>query len=262
MPASLVSQNVQLLLGQLPASLRRELLDEYSKLEKNYREGKWEPAELDGGKFCEVVYCIVKGYLEGSYPDHATKPDRFADACNNVLPSISTTVSVGLESMRLTIPRVLNGVYDMRNHRGVGHVGGDVNANHMDSTYILYAVKWIMAELIRVFHQTNTREATDAVEALTERTLSYIWEVDGVKQVLIKGMKKSEQVLHLLYGSAHSVSVDELAKWTDTRKDNLKIVLTKLHNDKMLYFNRETCLVTISALGVASVESKDIMLKK
>lgn len=261
MSTSVSLQNGQLLLGQLPSTLRSELLDEYSKLEKNYREGKWEPSELDGGKFCEVVYCIVKGYLDGNYPTRATKPNQFAHACNNTLPAIPTTASTGLESMRLTIPRILIGIYDMRNRRGVGHVGGDVSPNHMDATYILYAVRWVMAELIRVLHQTNTQDASNAVESLTERALPYIWEVDGIKRVLIKKMKKADQVLHLLYATTTPVNASELAKWTETRTDNLKKTLLKLHNEKMVHFNQVTRIVTISVLGIDAVEGQNTTLK-
>lgn len=249
------------LLGQLPLVLRQELLDEYAKIEKNYREGRWEPAELDGGKFCEIVYCVVEGYLKGSYSARATKPNNFGHACNNLLPAIQTTATVGLDSMRLTIPRMLVGIYDVRNRRGVGHVGGDVSPNHMDATYVLSSAKWVLAELIRVLYQTDVQGAADAVEALTERSLPYIWEVDGTKRVLIKGMKKADQVLHLLYATTVPVVAADLAKWTETRSDNLKPVLVKLHGDKLVHFNQQTRLVTISILGVAEVERQSVSLK-
>jgi hypothetical protein len=42
-------------LGGLPEVLRRELIDELNKIERHYREGRWEPAELDGGRLAEVV---------------------------------------------------------------------------------------------------------------------------------------------------------------------------------------------------------------
>lgn len=43
----------------------------------------------------------------------------------------------GSESARLTIPRLLVALYDVRNRRGVGHVSGDVSANHMDAELVL-----------------------------------------------------------------------------------------------------------------------------
>ena len=43
-------------LGELPDALREELIGAINEVERNYREGRWEPAELNGGKLCEVVY--------------------------------------------------------------------------------------------------------------------------------------------------------------------------------------------------------------
>jgi len=254
------SQNGRLLFGHLPPTLRQELLDEYARIEKNYREGRWEPAELDGGKYCEVVYCVLEGYLRGSYQPHATKPAQFAQACNR-LQNIQTASTVGLDSMRLIMPMVLISVYGMRNRRGVGHVGGDVDPNHMDATYIINAVKWVTAELIRVLHQTSVDEASAAVEALTERTLPYIWEVDGTKRILIKGMSKADQVLHLLYATTTPVALIDLARWTETRPDNLKLTLINLHDNKLIHFNQTTRMITISGVGIAMVEKQGVLLQ-
>ena len=49
-------------LGQLPAGLRAELLTEFGKITLNYRDGRWEAQNLDGGRLCEVAYTILDGY--------------------------------------------------------------------------------------------------------------------------------------------------------------------------------------------------------
>lgn len=56
------------LLTNLPTSLREELIRAFRKIEQNFREGRWEPSELNGGKLCEVVYSILKGHVSGSFP--------------------------------------------------------------------------------------------------------------------------------------------------------------------------------------------------
>lgn len=67
-------------LGHLPQGLRDELMNEYSKITKNYARRHWEATELDGGRFCEIVYSILKGYIDGSYPSTGSKPDDFPSA--------------------------------------------------------------------------------------------------------------------------------------------------------------------------------------
>ena len=63
----------QKLLGQLPGGLRSELVAAYGEVVKNYRERRWEPSELNGGKFCEVVYTILRGHIEGQFAQKSAR---------------------------------------------------------------------------------------------------------------------------------------------------------------------------------------------
>lgn len=65
----------------LPRGLREELLNSYQKIMSNYLERRWEPSELNGGKFCEVVYSIINGAIKGSFPAKASKPSKMLNAC-------------------------------------------------------------------------------------------------------------------------------------------------------------------------------------
>jgi hypothetical protein len=67
-------------LAALPPALREELLDGYQKIMSNYLERRWEPSELNGGKFCEVVYSIIDGAVKGSFPASAAKPSNMLAA--------------------------------------------------------------------------------------------------------------------------------------------------------------------------------------
>jgi hypothetical protein len=145
--------------------LRTELLAEFAKITRNYRETRWEAQNLDGGRLCEIAYTILDGYTSGgNYPTGASKPPSFEAACKAL-----ENRSIYPDSARITIPRVLFALYEIRNRRGVGHVGGDVNANHMDAEFVLAAAKWVVAELVRLFHTVDVRTATDVVDALVEK---------------------------------------------------------------------------------------------
>ena len=54
------------------------------------------------------------------------------------------------------------------NNRSVGHIGGDVDPNHMDAVAVLSMANWIMGELVRVYHALNVAEAQQLVDALAE----------------------------------------------------------------------------------------------
>jgi hypothetical protein len=53
-------------LGTVPTGLRKPLLDAFGEIVKNYRQGRWEPSELNGGKLCEVAYAILRGYVDNT----------------------------------------------------------------------------------------------------------------------------------------------------------------------------------------------------
>ena len=135
-------------LGHLPPGLRDELMEEFAKItQRLYQKGQWEAAELDGGRFSEIVYTILAGHTNGdNYPARASKPAQFKQACERLESKTGYSKSV-----RLTVPRALVALYDIRNQRGVGHVGGDVDANYMDATLVLHVVQWVMAELVFAF---------------------------------------------------------------------------------------------------------------
>jgi hypothetical protein len=54
----------------LPSGLRTPLAEEYNSIVQNFSEQRWTPAELSGGKFCEIVYTILDGHAKGSFPSN------------------------------------------------------------------------------------------------------------------------------------------------------------------------------------------------
>ena len=103
------------LLKSLPAGLRSELLRTHSEILRNFRERRWEPAELDGGKLCEIVYTILRGHVDGSYAPAASKPRNMVAACA-ALENASTTFP---RSIRIQVPRMLVALYEIRSNRSV-----------------------------------------------------------------------------------------------------------------------------------------------
>ena len=219
---------------------------------RNFRERRWEPSELNGGKLCEVVYTILRGYIEGAFPAQASKPPNMVDACRALEHAKTFPRPITIQ-----IPRMLIALYEVRNNRGVGHVGGDVNPNHMDATCVLGMAKWIMAELVRVFHQVSTDEATRVIDALVERTLPIVWEVKGKKRVLDPGMTMKQKALVLLYHSNGPVPFSELCRWVEHTNCSVfrRDVIRPAHEGKLLEYDHGDDVVELSPRGIAYVES-------
>src|SRR3990172_5140682 len=132
------------LLASLPAGLRAPLLESYKEIGANYMEHRWEPSELNGGKFCEAVYTIIEGQLKGSSAAKPSKPADMVKACRTLETIPEDTMRVGDRSLRILIPRVLQPLYEIRNNRGVGHIGGEVDPNFMDATAVYSMASWIL----------------------------------------------------------------------------------------------------------------------
>ena len=239
----------------IPSGLRRPLLEAFDAIVRNFREGKWEPAELNGGKLCEIVYTILRGQIDGKFSSKPTKPKNMVDACKAMEQASSTAHS---RSIRIHIPRTLVALYEVRNNRGVGHAGGDVNPNLMDAVFVLQASKWIMAELVRVFHTVDTAEATKVVDTLTSRTLPLIWEVGDTKRVLNTKLSMKDKTLALLYSSKELVPESDLFSWVEHSNPSVyrRDVLVKAHGAKLVEYDRAAKTVQISPLGIKYVEEK------
>lgn len=243
-------------LSVIPETLRQPLLETFSTIVRNYRESRWEPSELNGGKFCEVVYSILRGHVDGNFPPAPSKPRNMVEACK----ALENSGAGFPRAVRIQIPRMIVALYEIRNNRGVGHVGGDVDPNHMDARVVLEMAKWILADLVRIFHPKNisTEEATGLVDSLVERTVPAVWRIGDVRRVLDAGLKIRQQVLLLLYSVNGPVTANDLFEWVEHSNFSVfkKQVVGKLHKERLVDFNVRNGLVTLSPTGTREVELK------
>jgi hypothetical protein len=244
------------LLAGLPVGLRAPLLKSFREIASNYVEHRWESSELNGGKFSEVVYTIVEGALSGAFANNPSKPPNMVSACRALEGMPSDPMRVGDRSLRVLIPRMLPALYEIRNNRGVGHVGGDVDPNFLDASAVYSMSSWLLAELVRIFHQTSTSEAQEAVDALIERKHPLIWEIDQIRRVLDPKMDKKGQTLLLLHQKPAWISVADLFGWVEysTIGNFRSQVIEPFHAQRLLEYDRGNGRVRISPLGIKKVE--------
>lgn len=246
------------LLSGLPAGLRDPLIKHYTEIARNFVEHRWEPAELNAGKLCEVVYTILEGAITGTFQSQPHKPSDMVGACRGLEQQASSPSRVGDRSLRVLIPRVLLGIYEVRNNRGVGHVAGDVDSNKMDATMVFSSANWMICELVRIFHQVPLNDAQAAVAALVERRLPEIWEVGNQKRVLTATLSAREQTLLLLYSEAEWVSVEALRGWVEYKNPThyRSKIISPLHAERFVEFDKDNARVQLSPKGAAEVENK------
>jgi hypothetical protein len=223
-------------LASLPDGLREPLLQEFDSIVSNYLETRWAPSELSGGRFCEIVYTILEGYATGNYSSSPSKPRNFVDACRRLESHAGVP-----RSFQILMPRLLPALYEIRNNRGVGHVGGDVDSNFMDATAVVSMASWVMAEMIRVLHGVSTSEAQQLVDNLVERRLPLVWKSGDIRRVLDPQISLKDQILLLIASASIRVQVDQLFQWLDYgNRAYFNRLLRQLHRDRFVEFNEES----------------------
>jgi hypothetical protein len=241
-------------LASVPGTFRARLIQTYLNLKKNCIEARYEAAGLVAGKFCEVVLRFLQHKVHGNFTPFGTKITNYADECNRLITAPTTK---GNESERVVLPRALLFLYTMRNKRGIGHVGGDVDANAIDISAMTKTADWIVCELIRINHGLSLEEAQDIVDGLSVRQLPTIWEVAGKKRVLKEGLKAKDQAMLLLYSNQDSaVLLEDLCDWVEYSNSRMfkSVIIRGLHKQRFLEFDEDSESVILSPKGVEYVE--------
>lgn len=238
-------------LKPLPVGLREDLLNAFNDIVKNYSERRWEPASLNGGKLCEASYTIIRGLADGTFPPRSKKPSNMVDACKAMEKEGAQP-----RSIRVQIPRIIIALYEIRNNRGVGHAGGDVNPNEMDATVVLYMAKWIVAELVRNLHTMTTGEAAAVVESLIKRQVALVWASGDKKRVLKQGLSWKKNTLLLLLSETGAVSEADLFRWIEHKSLPVyrRDVLRPGHKQRLWEYDDTVRTVELLAPGIEAAE--------
>ncbi|OFV96880.1 MAG: hypothetical protein A3H28_10920 [Acidobacteria bacterium RIFCSPLOWO2_02_FULL_61_28] len=243
-------------LANVPSTFRSRLIHTYLDLKKNCAEARYEPAGLAAGKFCEVVLRFLQEKVHGSFTPFGTKINNYADECRKLIMAPNTA---GNESERVMLPRALVFLYTMRSKRGIGHVGGDVDANAIDIAAMAKTADWIVCELVRINHGLSLEEAQDIVDGISVRQLPAIWEVAGKKRVLKDGLKAKDQALLLLYSNQNSaVLLEDLCEWVEYCNPRMfkNVIIRELHKKRFLEFDKDSESIILSPKGVEYVEKE------
>ena len=239
----------------LPEILRKKLQKAYNEIRRNFRESRFEPSELNGAKLAEVVIRILEWHTSASqkYTPFGNKIRDFGQSLRR-FESMSTFP----DSVRFHIPDILKTLYGVRNKRGVGHVSGDVDPNRMDAQLIVTSANWVIAELVRLFHQVKTEEATQIVEEIISKETQLVWDLGDIKRVLDPSMSMKNRTLLLLH-TEHPKEVEEaeLFSWVEHSHKSVyrRDILKKIHNEKLVEYNQPNGTVILSPTGLDYVES-------
>lgn len=242
-------------LGGIPAAYRKRLAKAHTKMKAAHRAHEYDSCGVQAGKICETLIRYLQHELLGSVTAFGTTLPNFSDLCKSME---KTPKAAGPEELRILIPRALNFVYTMRNKRGMGHEGEEVDPREADASAVVVLANWCVSELIRVTSTLPMEDAQRIVDALAERELPVVWSGAGRKRVLDPQMQRRDQVLTLLYSEPDEATpIEDLCSWVEApRLDNFRSrVIEPMHKDRLVEYDRESETVLLLPPGLSAAEA-------
>lgn len=210
---------------------------------------------LDGGRFSEAALRMLQQKAHGSFTPLGQKISNFTDEIQKLHHIPTGQVS---ESLRIQIPRALQIVYDIRNKRDVGHLGGDIDANYMDANLSMTTCSWVLSELIRIYYNCDMNIAQRIVDNLFKYKTPLIQDFNGFLKILKPELSVEDKIIVLLYHKKHEGATnDDLRRWLKTaisrRTSTFFVILNKLEHT-LAFIHRDGERIYITDSGIKYVE--------
>lgn len=178
-------------------TLARQLVGEAIANEEAFRLKRWGSTELNGGRFAEVAARIMYSVDSGNVALTKSVDDCFRYIEN---PAVSHNFPETQAAIHLI--KVVRSIYKLRSQRGAVHVSPVYSANEIDSRLVVESVRWVLAELLRLFITSDPNLLTETVQSLA-RFPSPLIRIYGERALLQStAFTIEEEVLaHLLFSS-------------------------------------------------------------
>jgi hypothetical protein len=236
----------------IPSVLVDEVLGAFGEAKRRFYRDDLRPSEIEGGRFAEAVFRVLEWSTTQNYvPLGKTLPsiDRLLVALQNV---------AGTDSVRLHIPRSLRLIYDVRNKRDVAHLGDGIDPNQQDASLVMRNMEWVLAELVRLFHNVSAAEAHRIIVDLVSKEVPLIQVFDGFPRVL-RQLTASDHVLVLLYWrGVDGATLAELRSWVRPKmRTNLQRTLNGIESKDLIHARGDHYVLT--RLAERDVETRELL---
>jgi hypothetical protein len=230
----------------LPIKMVEDLIESYNELLTEYIKGNWKYALLHGGRFIENTFRALY-FL-------ATKEE--IKEVKNIQKIMETLFQIpeekAQETIRVIIPRIAYSVYSLRSKRDSVHVK-PIPSGYIDSTFVVTASGWILAEFLRLSHNVEEREIVEMINSLVSRKIPFI-EKHGEETFVTKRLGCKEEILLLLLNTPEGMTRNQIGKILDRFYSPSRIThsLEELEKNKegsLVVYSNETKKYYITGLG-------------
>ena len=208
--------------------LASQLVDEFISMEKRFIQRDWEPTELDGGQFAEIAARILY-HLDSNNlnynKDHNDCIKYFEN--DNVLHNLDRKEVAH-------IAKVLQSIYKFRSQRGAVHISIKYSPNHMDSKYLIEAVRWCMNEILRIFWNSDRDEVAKVIRELLQFDVPCIGVYEDVLLVQRTDLRAEDEILILLhYAGEKGFNRTEIGRHSLQPASSITVALQSLCSPSM-----------------------------
>lgn len=160
--------------------LVKALMGTYGALQKAYFGEDYEGTLSKSGKFVENIFRVLYFIISGKKLTEI-KQGQINELSDKLENANSTKYS---DTIRIVIPRVAKSIYTMRSKLGSEHVKLTV-PDFIDARFTISSSDWIMAKLLRSFHDSNPSEIDKLIHKMksTETPKLESFEVQLATQI-------------------------------------------------------------------------------
>ncbi len=232
-------------------TLATQLIEEAVGVEEAFRLRRWKNTELDGGRFAEVASRLIYSIDSGNV--NLTKS---VDDCLRYIDNEQVSHSFPERQAAIHLAKVLRSIYKLRSQRGAVHVSPTYTANEIDSRLIVESVRWILAEILRLFVTSDREELATTIRSLARFPQPLI-RIYGEKALLQStSFTAEEEVLAHLMFADDGLSQPELVSLIPKDGSGTRRAITKLASSKYREIVLRGGVYLITDLGIARIESK------
>ena len=239
--------------SSIPTALIDELIEAFVEAKRRFYAADLRPNAIEGGRFSEAAFRVLQWQTSGQYT-----------AIGSTLPRVDTLLATlvnatgSSDSVRIHIPRTLRLIYDVRNKRDIAHLADGIDPNLQDATLVVRNMEWVLAELVRMYHNVAPAEAQRMIEEIVTREIPAIQVVDGFPRVL-KDLKASDFCLVLIFwAGASGVEFSALSDWVRPKmRTNLRRTLSQLEEKNYIHLTGSKIRILIP--GERTVEESGLI---
>lgn len=206
--------------------LATQLVDEFVDCERRFILRDWEPSELNGGQFAEILGRILYSADSGTVSRTKEFKECIAyveqDANKHLMLPRHDAIHIGF---------VLRTIYKIRSQRGAVHISPTYKANHQDSRLVIEAVRWCFNETLRIFWNSDRDTVAKTIRELLQFDVPCVGKFSEAILVQRTDLSPEEEILVLLhYAGEAGFNRSEVGKYALLPPPSVTKTLQKLES--------------------------------